>query len=282
MTDAIGACLAGTISPEVAVARMLLGGAGSAAIAAGLEAARGNAPTPAWHALAALVDGRAAELDKLAAEIRQTGSNHAALGGVEGIAAFFDRAVSRSPEAGVALYSLGDPAILQAATAEIVAWLGAEGLLRPGADILDVGCGIGRIAAALAPSCRSVLGLDVSHRMVAEARRRHAGHPTIRFEATDGRAMPPGPFDLVLLVDSMPYVLQAGLADATVDAAAGSLRPGGALVILNLSYGRDEGADLSDLQRWAAEHALRPSAGQPFKLWDGRAFVLRKPRPEEE
>ncbi len=275
MTEAIALALDGIISPQVALSRLLLGGADAAGIAALVAAARPDPATPAWHALAALLDGRAAELDRLAGEIRTTGSDHAAMGGVAGIAAFFDRAVAHSPEAGVALYSLGDPAILQAATAEIVAWLHAGRLLPPGAAVLDLGCGIGRVAAALAPHCRSVLGLDVSAGMVAEARRRHGGLSRLRFAVADGTALPPGPYDLALLVDSMPYILQAGLAEAAMQGIAASLRPGGAVAVLNLSYGRDAAADLADAGRWAAAHGWSVEAARPFALWDGAAFVFR-------
>ena len=275
MNQAVTDCLSGAISAQVAVARMLLGGAGAAAIQSAVEGARPEPLTPQWEALAALLKGRAAGLDTLAAEIRQTGSDHAAMGGLDGIAAFFDRAVTHSPEAGVALYSLGDPAILAAATAEIVAWLTAQDLLRPDSEVLDFGCGIGRVAAVLAPHCRSVLALDVSRGMVAEARRRHPGQPGLRFEHTDGQEVPPGPFDLVLLVDSMPYVLQAGLADRIVAGAMAALRPGGALAVFNLSYGRSDSQDRADAQRWAASHGRTVASSRPFTLWDGTAYVWR-------
>ena len=274
VTEAIALALRGAISPQVALSRLLLGGADAAGIAAMVAAARPTPPTPAWQALAALLDGRAAELDRLAGELRVTGSDHTAMGGVAGIAAFFDRAVAHSPEAGVALYSLGDPAILEAATAEIIGWLHAERLLPPDAAVLDLGCGIGRIAAALAPG-RSVLGLDVSPGMVAEARRRHADVPGLRFAVADGSAVPPGPYDLALLVDSMPYILQAGLADAVMQTLAGELRPGGAVAVLNLSYGRTEAADRADAVRWAGRHGWSLAVSRPFALWDGTAFVLR-------
>ncbi len=275
MTGPIADCLRGAISPQVALARLLLGGVDAVGMAAAVQAARPEPPTPAWHALAALLQGRTAGLDALAGEIRQTASDHTALGGVDGIAAFFDRAVSHSPEAGVALYSLGDPAILRAATAEIVDWLGAERLLAPDDAVLDFGCGFGRVAAVLAPRCRSVLALDVSAGMVAEAQRRYAAIPGLRFDQTDGRTVPPGPFGLVLLVDSMPYVVQAGLADTVVAGAAAALRPGGALVVLNLAYGRDKAEDQADATRWAARHGWALSVSQPFTLWDGTAYVWR-------
>ena len=277
VTHPVDDCLRGAISPQVALARLLLGGAGAGAIQAAVQAARPEPPTERWCALAALLDGRADGLDTLAGEIRQTASDHTALGGVAGIAAFFDRAVTHSPEAGVALYSLGDPAILQAATAEIVDWLARERLLAADTDVLDFGCGFGRVAAALAPRCRSVLALDVSAGMIAEARRRHAAIPGLGFAQTDGRTVPRGPFGLVLLVDSMPYVVQAGLAGQVVAGAASALRPGGALVVLNLAYGRTPGEDLAQAEEWASDHGWTVSLSRPFALWDGAAFTFRGP-----
>lgn len=275
MSNAVKDCLQGVISPQVALARLLLGGADAGAIQAAVQAARPKTPSPAWSALASLLDGRAGGLDRLAAEIRQTNANHTALGQVAMVAAFFDRAVQHSPEAGVALYSLGDPAILQAATAEIVGWLGAQGLVGPDTDVLDFGCGFGRVAAALAPRCRSVLALDVSGGMVAEANRRHGGTPGLHFTQTDGRSVPPGPFGLVLLVDSMPYIVSAGLAETVVAGVAAALRPGGSLVVLNLAYGRDPATDRADAGRWAAQHGWSLTVQRPFSLWDATAFVWR-------
>ena len=275
MTEAVRDCLAGTISPQVAISRMLLGGMDASAIADAVQAARPGAPDQAWSRLAALLDGRADELDGLAAQIRESGSDHTSMGGVAGIAAFFDRAAAHSPEAGVALYSLGDPAILDAATAEIAGWLAEGSLLPSGARVLDLGCGIGRIAAALVARGCSVLGLDVSPGMVAEARRRHPATPGLQFTVSDGRTLPAGPFDLVLLVDSMPYIHQAGLAGQTIAGIAGALRPGGALVVLNLCYGRDPASDRAEAARWAEAHGWAFETGQPFQLWDGKSFVFR-------
>ncbi|GAA0586888.1 class I SAM-dependent methyltransferase [Craurococcus roseus] len=282
----MGSCLAGRISAEVALARLLLGGKTAAGIRAELDARRPEPPGPRWGAMRRLLDGHDAALDRLAAEIAETGGDHSALGGpgaggVARIAAFFDRAVSHSPEAAVALYSLGDPGILAAATAEAVRWLEGADLLRPGADVLDLGCGFGRVAAALSPRCRSVLGLDVSAGMVAEARRRHAGLPNARFETTPGldlSALPAGVFDLVLAVDSFPYLVQAGVADAHVAGAARALRAGGALAALNLSYRGDPDRDRADAARWAEAHgmALEVAGATPFALWDGAVFAFRR------
>ncbi|MBC7801170.1 MAG: class I SAM-dependent methyltransferase, partial [Gemmatimonadaceae bacterium] len=237
---------------------------------------------PRWAAMARLVDGRSDTLDRLAAEVRETSVNHDGSGddGPARIAAFFDRAVAHSAEASVALYSLGDPAILEAATNEIVGWLVSHRLLHPAADVLDLGCGIGRVAAAMAPHCRSVLGLDVSGGMVAEARRRYA---RLRFEQTDGRgldAMPDGAFDLMLVVDAMPYIVQGGVAlvDAHFAGAARVLRAGGALVVLNFSYRGDRDADRADAAGLADRHGftVEQAGATPFGVWDGAAYVFRR------
>ena len=285
MTDQpIKDCLAARISPEVAVARMLLAGVAAEGIVAALARHRPGPDDARWAAMGRLVEGRDAALDQLAAEVAATGAQHDASGedGLARIAAFFDRAVAHSPEASVALYSLGDPEILAQATAEIVAWLHANRLLHAAADVLDLGCGIGRIAAALAPLCRTVLGLDVSAGMVAEARRR-AALANVRFEQTAGRgldALPAMAFDLVLAVDSFPYMVQAGpdVVGRHVAGAARVLRPGGALVVLNFSYRGDRAADRADAAALAAAHgfALEQDGAAPFDVWDGTAFVLRR------
>ena len=276
--DAIDAGLAGTISPEVAVARMVMALVTADEIVAALDRAPSDAP--AWAAMRRLAQDRAAQLDALSAQVRQTIVNHSAQGGTpaEGIAriaAFFDGAVAYSPEASVALHSLGDPAILELATAEIVDWLPWPD--RP-PDVLDLGCGIGRLTAALAPRCRSVVGLDVSAGMVAEALRRH---PALRFEQTDGQGLDRGDrsLDLILAVDSFPYIVQNGAETIAryVAGAARALRPGGALVVLNLSYRDDAALDRSDAEAWCQYgFALEVAGVRPFRLWDGAAYVLRR------
>ena len=283
--SAIEDAITGEISPQVAVSRLLFAGFDAAAILSALDTAGPSAPV---RAMRALVEHRGQALDALAAEVAATGADHTAAGptpaeGVARIAAFFDRAVQHSPEASVALYSLGDPAILAAATAEIVGWLSAQRLLPEGADVLDLGCGIGRISAVLAPHCRSVLALDVSPNMVAEAARRLAAAPNVVVRQTSGQhldSLEPGAFDLVLAVDSFPYIVQTGPETALrhVRGAARALRPGGALCLLNLSYRNDLVADRTDAAHWAADTGLRVivNGTLPFRLWDGSAFVLAR------
>ncbi len=265
--SAVAAWLAGEISPEVALSRLLLGGLTPDEILAAV---------PPGSALAALAVRQQANLGAVARMLAQARINHSGAQDAQAIARMFDRAVAEAPDASVAAYTLNDPEVAARATAEIVGWLVNQGLAV--GPVLDLGCGTGRVAAALAPYAEPVLGLDVSPGMVAEAQRRYGTDRRLAFAVTDGQPpgdLPAGSLGLVLAVDSFPYLIQSGLADAHAASAAKCLRPGGALVILNLSYEGDASAHVGG---WCAAYGLSPEqcGTRPFTLWDGTAFVLRR------
>jgi SAM-dependent methyltransferase len=200
---------------------------------------------------------------------------------VESFAQAFDRAATVSPEASVALHSFGDPSRLALATAEVVRRMDEWGLLGHDRTVLDLGCGIGRFAVALAGRVRRVLGLDISARMVAEAQRRCAGLANVEIRRTSGRDLAGignEAIDTILAVDSFPYLVLAGpaLVRRHVEEAARVLKPDGQLLILNHSYRGDEAADRRELADLAAATGfrLRQAGTRPFALWDGLAFHL--------
>lgn len=47
--------------------------------------------------------------------------------------------------------------------------------LKASDDVLEVGCGVGRIGWAIAPQCRTWIGCDISENMLSHARKRLAG-----------------------------------------------------------------------------------------------------------
>jgi SAM-dependent methyltransferase len=196
----------------------------------------------------------------------------------------FDRLVGMNAEASVALYSLGDAGLLDAATSEIVELLGRLAVLGPERHVLDIGCGIGRFERGLADRVATITGIDISPQMLEAARQRCAGLANVRFIETSGRDLAPladGSFDLVLAIDAMPYVYRAGLPLVAIhfDEVARVLRAGGDFVVLNLSYRGALELDRHDAARLADAVGLRVlrNGTMDLRLWDGVTFHLRKP-----
>ena len=96
---------------------------------------------------------------------------------------------------------------------------------------LDVGTGQGRIALALAPHCRHVVGVDREADLVETARRRAAaeGIANATFVVADADAS-----DYGALVDAPPALVTAHLfmSDALVERSARVLPRGGALAVV--------------------------------------------------
>ena len=198
-------------------------------------------------------------------------------------ASAFDRLASTSPEASVALYSLGSPDLLAEATSEVVRWIEERDLLGQNRDALDLGCGIGRFLVALSPHVRHITGLDLSKAMVAEAARRCRHLANVRVGQTTGHDLgqiATDSVDFVLAADVFPYLVQAGggLPDRHFAEHARILRAGGAALIVNYSYRGDLEADRTDVATLAARSglAIERNGTAEFRSWDGRVFLLRK------
>jgi 2-polyprenyl-3-methyl-5-hydroxy-6-metoxy-1,4-benzoquinol methylase len=81
------------------------------------------------------------------------------------------------------------------------------GRVRPGERVLDLGCGSGELAFDLA--CRGearVVGLDANPEVLAVARKRFS-HPHLSFVQADAtQALPPGPWDAVVLSNVLEHL----------------------------------------------------------------------------
>jgi len=122
---------------------------------------------------------------------------------------------------------------------------------------LEVGCSIGVFTEMLAPHCGELVAVDISATAVERAEARVAGQPHVRVERMVlPNEMPGGTFDLVVCSDVLYYLEGPSLAK-TVDAIAGTIRPGGALVVVSWlgTFGPMSGAELHATLR----HLLPPS-----------------------
>lgn len=145
----------------------------------------------------------------------------------------------------------------------LVAWLNAEApsLLRPGASVAVVGCGLGDDVAELAGRGYDALGFDVSPTAIDWARRQHPelGDHLIVADLLDLPARMMRRFDLVVEI----YTLQALHPSLRQDAAAAvcSLaRPRGS--VLAVCRGRDRSEALESVQ------------GPPYPLTPAELLVL--------
>ena len=225
--------------------------------------------------------------EKIAEMLRSdVDSPHQAPSVEEGIAfceRLFDWSVQQSEEASVALYSLGNPQLLERATREIVAQLELWNVISQKRVVLDIGCGIGRIAAELAPKVKEVHGIDVSGRMIETALRRTAALSNVRLMKSSGRDLrefSDASIDAAIAVDTFPYLRQSGqaLVDSFFAETARVLQAGGDFVILNYAYGAEDSANVSEVARLAEQYGFDVivTGERPFALWDGLAFHLRK------
>jgi ubiquinone/menaquinone biosynthesis C-methylase UbiE len=204
----------------------------------------------------------------------------------EGIAfceRLFDWSVQQSEEASVALYSLGNPDLLERATREIIIQLEHWGILAPDKTVLDIGCGIGRLEVELAPRVKAVYGIDVSTQMINAALKRCSPLSNVHLLKVSGRNLGDFSnsfFDAAVAVDTFPYLNQSGaaLVDRYFAEAYRVLKPGGDLVILNFSDSDDEAADEHSVRELAARNSFDvvTAVERPFTLWDGLAFRLKK------
>lgn len=157
--------------------------------------------------------------------------------------------------------------------------------LTVGTRLLDVGCGTGRHAVALAGRGVSVTGVDLSPAMLELARQRaeDAG-VTLELHAADARDLPEGliGFDAAICLCEGAFCLVADGANALAhDRAILSevrrvLRPGGRFVLTGLSAARllaawHRGEDVGELD------LLTLTTTSAYPLPDGGTVALREP-----
>lgn len=150
-----------------------------------------------------------------------------------------------------------------------------QGLLAPGARILDAGCGTGRVGARLAELGFDVAGTDVDASMLAVARR----IPGVRWHLADLAALDlaaadptEAPFELIVAAGNVFPFLAPGTGPRVLERLAAHLASGGLLVS---GFGLDRAhlpaaaaiVDIADFDAWCAAAGLLPASRHAS--WDG-------------
>jgi SAM-dependent methyltransferase len=271
------ACSRGEMSPNLALMHLCIAAQDAASVARAVDASGLDQLASLWRSKPGAFDLVKAVISTDSAKASQDES-------LQACAATFDAAAALSPEASVALYSLGDGELLAAATAEIVAAMQSWGLLANAPVVLEIGCGNGRFLEALSPLVSQAIGLDISSAMISAAKSRCAALPNVQVHQTNGTdltAAEDASIDLVLAIDSFPYIVRCGaaLVSRHFVEAKRVLRPGGGLLIVNYSYRGNAELDRRDVAENARDAVLAVlwNTAGAFRLWDGVAYLLEKP-----
>lgn len=148
------------------------------------------------------------------------------------------RDVDDDPHVAVLLSTMDDTAAW-AATRRLRQWERVRLQLRPGQRLLDVGCGLGDAAIALADDLGptgALVAVDASAEMIAGARRRaSAAEGAVRFDVGDAVALaaPDGAFDVVRSERLLQWVPEA---ERAVVEMARVVRPGGLVSLIDTDW----------------------------------------------
>ena len=286
MSDAIDRCANGAIAPHVALMRLFTElpdeGAARGALALAVSAAdptssaRLRAMQELWDRMPRAYADISAIHSLASCELR---GNETAR--IRQLSELFDSAAEISPQASVALYSLGNADLLDEITREIVHVIKSWQLFDSRSRVLDIGCGTGRFLEALAPCVACVIGVDISAAMLHRARERIVHFDNAAVVQGSGRnvaTFAANSFELVMAIDSFPYLVQAGVAEAHFEDCARVLKPRGFLLAMNFSYRDDPVRDRADVEALSRRFGfqVQRNGSSDLRLWDGATFLLQK------
>jgi SAM-dependent methyltransferase len=107
--------------------------------------------------------------------------------------------------------------------------LAAHGLGGPGQSAIDLGCGVGRFTQALGRRFGTVIGLDVSEAMVAQAKTAAGDCRNLSFRASDGLLLPvpAGSADFIWSYEVLQHMPSHAVIASNLREVARALRPAG-------------------------------------------------------
>jgi SAM-dependent methyltransferase len=165
-----------------------------------------------------------------------------------------------------------------------------EPYIQPGDNVLDYGCGIGRLAKPLIEKHRcKVVGVDISPNMRALAASLVASPSFFALDPAMLFVLPPSRFEVAISVWTLQHIVEV---EETLTRLAVSLRPGGRLFIVNnvtrcvpVEGGEwaDDGLDIDALIRARnsfelIERGLLPEAVAPGWMQEGTFWAAYQRR----
>jgi SAM-dependent methyltransferase len=150
--------------------------------------------------------------------------------------------------------------------------------IRPDDVVLEIGAGVGRVGAVLAPLCHEWIGVDVSENMVKHIKHRLAGHNNVRAIATNGFDLSPIPSESVDVVYCTVVFMHLDEWERYGYIAEGFriLKPNGRMLVDNVNLLSDEGwvffqDHCALLPSKRPPHASRTSTPQELETYFSRA-----------
>jgi SAM-dependent methyltransferase len=132
--------------------------------------------------------------------------------------------------------------------------------IRPDDVVLEIGAGVGRVGAILAPLCREWIGTDVSENMINHMKRRLKGLENARIVEISGfdlRAVGDQTIDVVYCTVVFMHLEQWDRYNY-ISEGFRILKPGGRMLVDNVNLASDEGWKFFEMVR-----ALPPSERPP-------------------
>ena len=134
--------------------------------------------------------------------------------------------------------------------------------ISPDDVVLEIGAGVGRVGAVLAPICKEWIGCDVSENMLSHIRRRLAAFDNVRTVATNGFDLADIPSESVDVVYCTVVFmhLEEWERYSYVKEGFRVLKPGGRMLVDNIDLTSDEG--------WALfiDHCAIPPQERPAQI----------------